>query len=99
MVVSVSPAEARDALERAFPGTEWTVATIQTRITGERRKPWLLVAVDIGEDGRFSAWVSEHRRDVATSKYPARAVRQAIANVRARLTRQIAALDAATETP
>lgn len=99
MGVSVSPAEARDALERTFPGMEWSVATIPTRITGVRRKPWLLVAVDIGEDGRFSAWVSEHRRDVATSKYPARAVRQAIANVRARLTAQIAALDAATETP
>lgn len=90
----MSPAEARDALARAFPGMEWR--SFGGMVRGDRKGAHLTVEYD------ESAWLATcdpGRGSSASFDGPIDAARQAISNARAHLTTQIAALDAVTEKP
>lgn len=97
----MSPAEARDALERAFPGMEWRLSAREPDcIVGKRDAVTVLVRVTRGARFRpFVAAVADSDADDAQGDDPVSAACAAIWNARAHLANQIAALDAATEKP
>lgn len=87
----MSPAEARDALGRAFPGMEWTVYD-DGSVRGERGN----IAVDVYEvGGEWWAEASTGSGSRPPDPDPTKAARMCLADMRAHLTAQLAAIDAA----